>query len=274
MDSPKLPLIIDPAQLLPLLGSKELLIIDLCQTAVYQQFHVPGAIHVNPAELVSGVPPATGKLPPLAHLQALFSRIGLSSAKHVVVYDDEGGGWAGRMIWTLDVVGHRRYSYLDGGIHAWRNEGFPLQTEPVAPQHGPFEFTADMSVNASLEEVLASLDDPGTVVWDARSAEEYHGTRKSAQRNGHIPGAINLDWLHTMDRNNNLRLLPLPRLQAMLDRLGITVDKKVITHCQTHHRSGLTYLIGKALGYNIRAYDGSWSEWGNHPDTPIDPRPN
>ncbi len=72
-----------------------------------------------------------------------------------------------------------------------------------------------------------------------------------------------------MDKTRNLRLYPLEDLKMKLERIGISEGNSIITHCQTHHRSGLTYLIGKALGFNIRAYDGSWSEWGNLEDTPI-----
>jgi len=266
----KLPLIIEPDQLEAILGEPDLLIVDLCQPSVYEQFHVPGAVHVRPAELVSGVPPATGKLPDKAQLAALFSRIGFNDDKFVVAYDDEGGGWAGRFLWTLDVIGHSRHALLNGGIHAWRNEGHPLQTETVNPEPTDYEPTIDRSQIANLDDVLAQISRDDSVVWDARSAEEYHGVRQSARRNGHIPVAVNLDWLDTMDRHHNLRLLPLENLRARLETLGITGDKQIITHCQTHHRSGLTYMIGKALGFNIRAYDGSWSEWGNHPDTPIE----
>lgn len=263
-----LPLIVEPEELESHLDDENLLLIDLCLLENYSTGHLPGAIHVSPGDLISGIKPATGKLPDSERLNSLFSAIGYDKNKQVVVYDDEGGGWAGRFIWTLDVIGHSRSSYINGGLLAWRAAKLPVTPERPTISPTNVDLQKDHRFIAEKKDVLAAIADPDILIWDARSAEEYRGTRVFADRGGHIPGAINLDWLETMDRQNSLKLKP--QMQTLLDSHGITRDKSIITHCQTHHRSGLTYLIGKMLGYNIRAYHGSWSEWGNDPDTPIE----
>lgn len=262
-----LPLLIEPEDLVPHLESDNLLIVDLSSDASYLSGHIPGAVFVRPAEIVLGTPPAPGKLPTVEQLNALFSRLGLKEDTHVVAYDDEGGGWAGRFIWTLDVIGHKHSSYLNGGIHAWRAASLPLSQEVMSPAPVNFSAQIDESPRISKQALINALDAESVLVWDARSPEEYHGQKMTAQRNGHMPGAVNGNWLDLMDRHNQLRLRT--DLDGYLNERGLVPGQPIVTHCQSHHRSGLTYLVGKLKGLDIRAYDGSWSEWGNSSDTPI-----
>jgi thiosulfate/3-mercaptopyruvate sulfurtransferase len=262
--------ILEPADLTALLGTRsDLLLIHVATADAYAAGHIAGAIHVAPAELVSGHKPATGQLPDLSRLETLFSRIGYRSDATIVVYDDEGGGWAGRFIWTLDIIGHRDWWYLNGGIHAWAAAGLPITHTPVRPAPTAVQLSIDRGPIAEAEDILHHLNDPTVLVWDCRSADEHAGRRVTATRNGHIPGAVHLDWLELMDPDRGLRLRE--DLEALLASRGITRHKEIIAHCQTHHRSGLAYLVGRALGFpKLRGYHGSWSEWGNRPDTPIE----
>ena len=242
-------------------SAEDLLIVQVTSRQVYDAAHVPRAVHVEPAELISGVPPATGRLPDRDRLNALFQRIGYVHGAEVVVLDDEGGGWAGRFAWTLDVIGNDNWRYLDGGLHAWHGAGLPLSREAVVPRPSNVEVDVDTGPIAEAEEIIAALDDPAVLVWDCRSAREFVV--------GHIPDAVNVDWLELMDRGRHLRLIE--DAEALLARHGIVRERDIVTHCQTHHRSGLTYMTARLLGFpRIRAYHGSWSEWGSRADTPIE----
>ncbi len=272
----QLPLIIETTDLAHLIaqpstnGDSRVVLLDLCRPENYQSGHIPGAIHIPPGATQLGRPPAPGLAPEPRQLRAIIEHIGLQPTDHVVVYDDEGGGWAGRMIWLLDTIGFHNYSYLNGGLIAWKDDGRELSNSIPDTQQASYEIAPNSAVTVSLEELQGMVGAADLVIWDARSPMEYLGQRQTAIRNGHIPGAVNYEWTRAMDPGNSLRLRNLEQIQDELSQLGITKDKRVVTHCQSHHRSGLTYLIGKALGFDIRAYAGSWGEWGNHPDTPVE----
>ena len=267
-----LPLLLEPEQLNAHLGDAALLIIDLGKMQVYQQAHIPGALHVDFQRLQHGAPPVTGLVPPKADLETLFSDIGLTPDTHVVAYDDEGGGWAARLLWLLEIAGHRHYSYLNGGIHAWLAAGLDTESTPVFPRASRYTVgELNLQPSVDLDYVLAHHADPDVVLWDARSAEEFDGLRAYASKSGHIPGAVHYEWTDAMDKARQLRLKDADTLRQELAERGITGDREVITYCQTHHRSSLAWLVGRILGFErVRGYPGSWSEWGNHPDTPAE----
>lgn len=277
-DKPLLPLILEAEDLNQALNTPEiadkLIILDLSTQELYDLGHIPGAIYVDHKRLTCAQPPAPGRLPELEQLSQLMSEIGLKNDSHVVVYDHEGGPWAGRFIWTLDLLGHPHSSFLNGGRDAWMAEKFDLSNELA--DISPTDYTAEIThpeVRATKESILDELSNisESHIIWDARSRDEYTGAKVLAARGGHIPNATHLEWTDTLDKDNANRLRPKQELQALLAAKGITPDKTIISHCQTHRRSGLTYLVAKSLGYeNNKAYDGSWSEWGNDPDTPIE----
>ena len=271
MEKPLLPLIVEPKELEDKISIKELLIVDLNEPSVYERGHIPRAINLPFTSLIAPRPPAMGTIPNAESLSSTLSSIGLDTGRHVVAYDSEGTGKASRFLWTLDVVGHPKISLLNGGFHSWAGEGYPLEIEINASKPSEFRAKIGNTALAGKDYILDHLGDDEVVILDCRSPAEYKGEDLRASRGGHIPGAINFDWMLAVDRDRNFRLKEAEEINKLLIQLGVTPDKEVIMHCQTHHRSSHTYLVLKSLGYKkIKGYDGSWSEWGNDPGVPIE----
>jgi len=269
--SVNLPLIIEPSELKQHLNSDDVLIIDLSSPATYVQYHIPGAVFLNYEWIVRIEQPRMGLLPTEEQLNNVFGSLGLTKDKHVVVYDDEGGGRACRFLWSLDVAGHKNFSLLNGGLQAWSNHGNKISSVINYPTPCDYKTKMNFEPVATRQFILDHLSDDNVVIFDNRSPAEFNGTKVFAQRGGHIPGAINIDWMATMDMEHDKRLKPEAELREMLESQGITTDKTIVMYCQAHHRSAHTYIVLKSLGYeNIKGYPGAWSDWGNEPNTPIE----
>ena len=266
----ELPLLISAEEAANYLDDDAVLFIDRCQDALFKISHIPGAIHLSPRRLMGGQAPSPGLMPPVEELEAIFSSLGVQDGVHVIAYDDEGGGWCARLAWTFDCLGFKDYSIIDGGFQSWRAAKLPLVNTASTPTPANFVAKYDEQPRAMVDWVLANLEDADLKIWDARSPEEYSGARQFSRRGGHIPGAVNYEWTRAIDVSNQMKLRPLDEIRAELAELGVDESKTIVTHCQSHHRSAFTYFVGKLLGLNIKGYDGSWSEWGNRDDTPIE----
>ena len=256
-------------------NQRSTLIVDAGSDKDYAEGHIPGAVHLDYSNLICGVKPATGKFPDLQQLAQALSGIGLSEEVDVIVYDHNAGAQAGRLAWTLDMVGHHQWLWLDGGYSAWLAAGGKAELTPNAPNTSEFTIDTLQPANADTDYILRAMDDPNILVWDVRSEDEYLGRKSPSRRWGHIPGAVNLNWIETFDESNHRKLKSPDTIRAMLAEIGVTPDKEIIVHCQTHQRSSHSYVTLKSLGFEkVRAYDGSWSEWGNRDDLPIDSGPD
>lgn len=271
MSPPLLPLLAEPDDVALHLKHPRVRIVDVGRREIYVRTHLPGAAHIDYDRLVLARPPATGLLPEAAQLAEILSGLGLTPDHHVIAYDDETNGRAARLLWTLDAVGHRHFSLLNGGLEQWQAEERPVESGEVKPERSQYSVTLRGQAAADIDYVLAHLRDPQTVLLDTRSPEEYSGELKRAARGGHIPGAVNYNWTDAMDHDRHLRVRSADELQRELSALGVDPSKEIIVYCQTHHRSAHTYIVLKHLGYpRVRGYAGSWSEWGNRTDTPIE----
>jgi thiosulfate/3-mercaptopyruvate sulfurtransferase len=271
MNEPTLPLIIETSALADRLGEPELLIVDLSERQHYLSAHIPGAVHLSQGDITVKKPPVSGLVPGEEQLSKVFSRIGLTPRRHVVAVDEYGIGKAGRLVYTLHAVGHERVSLLDGGMTAWTQEDRPTEAGEVAPRPSDYRAGLRQANIADKDYITAHLNDADFKVLDVRTPDEYSGRDVRSARGGHIPGARQLDFDRLLDPDNAMRLKPQSEIEAMLHERGISKDDEVVVHCQSHNRSSHTYAALKALGYErVRGYPGSWSDWGNDPDTPVE----
>ncbi len=264
------PIVLEAESFAEIRQEENVLIVDVRSPEQCVDGHIPGAVMLEYSALVAQKGLATGLLPSAAYLSRTLSTIGLTAERHVIAYNDDNGSHAARLLWTLEVIGHSSYSLLNGGFAAWDELDLPVVSAPDHPSASDYNALIQTHKYADFEYVMEKIGDADTVLLDTRSPDEFHGKQIRAKRGGHIPGAINFDWTLAIDQFDNGRLLRDAELLVHLHELGITPDKEIIPYCQTHHRSAHTSVVLKHLGFpRVRAYAGSWSEWGNRPEAPV-----
>jgi len=262
-------LLTTPEELKEKSGKANLIVIDTRQAELYAQGHIPGAIHFDlfGISLIDTSPaPLKAFMSMIAHL---FELRGVNLDTEVVFYEENSGMKSARGLWFLEYFGHRNVSVLDGGIQAWKQAGYPIATEAVPPKATHFNVSEKRDLLATADDLLGSLGKKGIAVVDTRSDDEYMGRNIRAARGGAIPGAVHLEWTHNLDADG--RFKPEAELREMYQKLGVTPGKEVIPYCQGGYRAAHTYLALRLIGFpKVRNYLGSWKEWGDRLDLPLE----
>jgi thiosulfate/3-mercaptopyruvate sulfurtransferase len=251
-----------------------LLLLDVRPAHRFAAGHLPHAVHLDLFGLSltdSDPAPLKAFLWVIEHL--LASR-GVSADLRVVAYEDTSGILAARAFWFLEFFGHPSVRVLDGGTRAWQAAGFALTTKADAPKATEWTGTRRTELLATWKDVSDRLGRADAAILDTRTDGEYCGTTVRAARGGVIPGAVHLEWTHNLNPDGAFK--PAAELRAMYEKAGITADREVVPYCQGGYRAAHAYLAMRLLGYpRLRNYLGSWREWGDrldlpveHPDTP------
>lgn len=237
----------------------------------YNEKHIPGALFIDRNTAIADPEsPLRNTLASREQIELVLGQIGLKRTDTVVVYDEGGNVYAGRLYWVLKYYGHRDVRFLEGGKRLLETNNFQLtdeKTEYKTSEYIISEWNSEYLV--TMDYVLNNLENPDIVLLDVRSAEEYNGTDIRADRGGHIPGAVNVDWSEAMNPDGTLKSADM--LRKLYESRGVTPDKKIITYCSSGVRAAFSWFVLKELlGYpDVTLYDGSWDEWGNTPIVPV-----
>jgi thiosulfate/3-mercaptopyruvate sulfurtransferase len=233
--------------------------------------HLPGAAFVSMRSLSNPDDPIGGQIATAAQVSAALSNVGLGRDQTVVLYDRRNNLQAARVYWVLKYYQHADVRIYNGGTPKWTEDGQVMST--VMVEYEPSDYQAgppDPEIRTTWQYVVDHTDDPATLFCDTRGPEEYLGRDVRAERGGRIPGSINVEWTAAVNANGTFKSSE--ELAALYGGAGFTPDKQIITYCQSGVRGAHTwFVLSELLGYpSVRNYDGSWVEYGNNPESPVE----
>jgi thiosulfate/3-mercaptopyruvate sulfurtransferase len=249
--------------------------VDYDPTANYTLGHVPGSVLIDWKADIND--PLTRNILTKQACESLLQRVGVNDDTTLVLYGDFNNWFAAFAFWVFKYYGYKDVRLMNGGRKKWLEEDKPVTKD--IPSHAKGNFKAsepDSSIRVFLRYVRDTLG--SKILVDVRGPKEFTGEilappeypTEHAQRGGHIPGAVNIPWAQAVNEDGTFKSAD--ELQKLYQSKGVAADKEVISYCRIGERSSHTWFVLKyLLGYpNVKNYDGSWTEWGNMIDNPIE----
>jgi thiosulfate/3-mercaptopyruvate sulfurtransferase len=244
---------------------------------LYKMGHIPGAVQVDWFTTLQH--PLRRDFLTKEQFEQFCSGAGIANDTTLVFYGDKSNWFACYALWLFEYYGHKNVKIMNGGRAKWEQEKRPMSKD--TPSYARTSYSAkepDKSIRAFRDQVFAQVEARKPLV-DVRSPKEYSGEllhmpnypQEGATRGGHIPGAVSIPWSMAVNEADSTFKTP-EELRSLYEGKGISSDKDIIAYCRIGERSSLTWFVLRyLLGYpKVRNYDGSWTEWGNLVDAPIE----
>ncbi len=244
---------------------------------LYSIGHIPGAVQVDWFSTLQH--PLRRDFLTKETFEEVASKLGITNDTTVVFYGDKSNWFACYALWLFQYYGHQNVKIMNGGRTKWEQENRPLVKEvPSYPATTYKAKTADKSIRAFRDDIFKQMEAKKPLV-DVRSPKEYSGElthmpnypQEGATRGGHIPGAVSIPWAQAVNEADST-FKSAEELKALYESRNVKPDGEIIAYCRIGERSSLTWFVLKyLLGYpTVKNYDGSWTEWGNLVDAPIE----
>jgi thiosulfate/3-mercaptopyruvate sulfurtransferase len=254
------------------LKDDSLVLLQVGEKEEYTAAHIPGAQFISLTDI--STPRGAGlalELPAVDQLKTTFEKLGVSNKSRIVIYFSKD--WVtptARVFLTLDYLGlGDRTSILDGGLPAWRAEGRPVTSEVHAATPGRLVPHTRQELVVDAAWVNANLHKPGVMVLDARAPKFYTGEEVRLTRGGHIPGAKNIPFSSLVEDSNN-KFKSVEMLRQLFNAAGVKKGDSVTTYCHIGQQASLLYFVARYLGYDTHLYDGSFEDWSQRRELPVE----